>query len=186
MRYKLPLAVAATAGALGAAGLVAGGVLAQSDELRVPVINVNGKTIGTVTFEETRYGSLIVDARLRGLTPGFHGFHVHAVGRCEAPGFTSSGPHYGGQTGGEHPAHDGDLPVLQVKRNGTATLRTTTDRLTFAELADADGSAVVVHAEADNYGNVPLRYAPQGRDADTRASGDSGARVACGAIAPGS
>ena len=184
MRLKMLLA-----GVL-ATGLLAGGVVlaqAQNDTttgLRVPVVNPNGKTIGTVSFTPTSYGSLVVDARLRGLAPGFHGFHVHAVGTCQAPGFTSAGPHYAGQTGSEHPFHDGDLPTLLVKRNGTATMRTTTDRLTLAELTDADGSAVVIHIEADNHGNVPTRYAPN-RDADTQLSGDSGARVACGAIAAG-
>ena len=76
----------------------------------------------------------------------------------------------------------GDLVPLLVKQNGTATLRVTTDRFRLADLRDGDGSAVVVHAGPDNLAHIPPRYAPQ-PDAQTLATGDSGERVACGAIA---
>jgi Cu/Zn superoxide dismutase len=81
--------------------------------------------------------------------------------------------------------HEGDLPSLLVKRNGTATLRATTDRFTLGDLRDRDGSAVMVHAGADNYANIPPRYAPTGPDQETLDTGDSGDRVACGRIVPG-
>ena len=77
------------------------------------------------------------------------------------------------------------MSSLLVKRNGTATLRLTTDRFTIADLRDADGSAVMVHAGADNFANIPPRYAPGGPDQATLDTGDSGARVACGEIAAG-
>jgi Cu-Zn family superoxide dismutase len=84
-----------------------------------------------------------------------------------------------------HGGHDGDLPSLLVKRNGTATLRLTSDRVTLDDLRDRDGSAVMVHAGPDDYANVPPRYAPNGPDQETLDTGDSGDRAACGRIAPG-
>ena len=49
----------------------------------------SGKTVGSVMLIETPNGTLVT-ARFRGLPPGAHGFHVHAVGKCEPP-FTSAG-----------------------------------------------------------------------------------------------
>ena len=102
---------------------------------------------------------------------------------CVAPAFTSAIGHLKA-AGQSHGDHVGDMSSLLVKRNGTATLRLTTDRFTLADLRDADGSAVMVHAGPDNFANIPPRYAPDGPDQATLDTGDSGARVACGAIAP--
>ena len=121
-------------------------------------------------------------ASVRRLRPGFHGFHVHAVGSCERPTFASAGGHLKAPAEG-HGGHAGDLSSLLVKRNGTATLRLTTDRLALTDLRDADGSAVVVHADPDNFANIPPRYAPNGPDQSTLDTGDSGVRLACGEIA---
>ena len=52
----------------------------------------------------------------------------------------------------------------------------------MADVLDADGTAVMVHAKADNFGNVPDRYAPQGVDDTTKKTGDAGPRVACAAL----
>lgn len=176
----LPLTLAL----LGAA-LLAGGVLAQGDEMRVTIVNANGNEIGEVRMSETRFGTVDVEARLRGLQPGFHGFHVHAVGVCERPDFKSAQGHVGEAEGEDHGGHTGDLSTLLVKRNGTATLRVTTDRFLLDDLRDEDGSAVMVHAGPDNFANIPPRYAPGGPDADTLETGDSGDRVACGEIDAG-
>ena len=125
-----------------------------------------------------------VRASVRRLQPGFHGFHIHAVGECVGPAFTSATGHLKAPDQA-HGAHVGDMSSLLAKRNGTATLRLTTDRFTLADLLDADGSAAMVHAGADNFANVPTRYAAGGPDQATIDTGDSGARVACGAIAAG-
>jgi len=157
-------------------------VVAQSSQVRVDMVNANGREIGTVRMSETRFGTIDVEARLRGLAPGFHGFHIHAVGACERPDFKSAKGHIGEAEGQDHGGHTGDLSSLLVKRNGTATLRVTTDRFDLDDLGDADGSAVMVHAGRDNFANLPPRYSANGPDEETRATGDSGSRVACGAI----
>jgi superoxide dismutase, Cu-Zn family len=181
MRLRFAVILGALLGTL----IATTAVLAQRDggATRIDLVNVDGRTIGSVEFSETRYGTLDVEAKLRGLTPGFHGFHLHAVGDCEAPEFTSAGGHVKADDSA-HGDHAGDLPPLLVKRNGTATLRATTDRLRLTDLEDGDGSAVVVHAARDNLAHIPSRYAPA-PDQQTADTGDAGARVACGAFSPG-
>ena len=74
------------------------------------------------------------------------------------------------------------MPVLLVGRDGNVQASFTTDRVTLADVFDSDGSAIIVHANADNYANIPTRYAPGGPDPDTLKTGDSGGRVACGVV----
>lgn len=164
-----------------------GSVVAQAK-----LVDPTGAEKGTVTFTEAGDG-LQVTAQASGLTPGFHGLHVHAIGKCE-PGspdpadssktgdFLSSGGHLAGQEGAAHPEHVGDLPMLQAGANGEATLDAHTDRLTSELLLDSDGSAVVVHASDDNYANIPTRYATAGPDDETKKAGDAGGRVLCGVV----
>jgi Cu-Zn family superoxide dismutase len=142
------------------------------------LVDSQGARVGTVTLFQWR-GRVTVAGRVRGLSPGFHGFHVHAVGRCEGPAFTSAGGHMAapGQT---HGAHMGDMPSLLVNADGTASAAFETDRFTIGQLRDADGSAVMVHAGPDNFANIPARYGAP--DQETLNTGDSGARVACGVI----
>ena len=175
--------VAALAGCGALAVLAFAGRGDDSRSVKVTVRDDDGRSVGTVRLTERRAGrSVDVRASLRNLRPGFHGFHIHAVGSCERPSFQSAAGHLkrDGQTHGDHV---GDLPPLLVKRNGTATLRVTTDRFALDDLRDDDGSAVLVHAGPDNFANVPPRYAPNGPDQETLDTGDSGARVACGEIA---
>ncbi len=111
-----------------------------------------------------------------GLTEGTHGMHLHMVGTCTAPGFTSAGGHLNPaarQHGTGNPAgsHMGDLPNLVIGQNGRGTL---TAELAGpradveAALFDADGTAIVIHAKADDYKTDP--------------SGNSGDRIACGVL----
>ncbi len=141
----------------------------------------DGKPVGRVTFTESA-GHLVVEGKLTDLPPGFHGFHIHAVGKCEAgtPAFTTAGGHLtvGTQL---HPAHAGDQPVLLVLSDNTSDIRFATDRYTLADLLNPDGRAVIIHANPDNYGNIPTRYAPK-VDATTQATGDAGDRIACGVV----
>jgi Cu-Zn family superoxide dismutase len=148
------------------------------------MIAADGTPAGRVTFTEAG-GRVMVEARLTNLPPGFHGFHIHATGKCErgTPPFTSAGGHMtlGDQA---HPAHAGDQPVVLVMSDRSAEIRFTTDRYRLADLQVAEGRAVVVHALPDNYANVPTRYVRQ-PDATTAATGDAGDRVACGVVGGG-
>ncbi|MBD0282373.1 MAG: superoxide dismutase family protein [Thermoleophilaceae bacterium] len=181
--------VAAIATVVLAAGI--GVALATGDDDRkyrraVAVLeNASGDRVGVAFFKERRWG-VEVSAAVWDQTPGFHGFHAHAVGRCVPP-FTSAGGHYN-PTGAPHGEHAGDFPSLLVTREGSGRLQFVTDRFRIGDLFDADGSAVIVHAGRDNFANIPNRYRspaspPQGGpDRETLESGDSGARVACGVV----
>lgn len=135
-----------------------------------------GTTVGTATMLQTDKG-VGLNIEVHQLAPGSHGVHLHAIGKCEAPGFSSAGPHLnpaGHQHGSANPAgsHLGDLPNLKVASNGNATLTipmTTAPDVLLAALFDSDGTAIVVHAGPDDYRTDP--------------SGNSGGRVACGVFA---
>lgn len=142
--------------------------------------NAAGEELGTVTFKQERDG-VNVDVEVHGFTPGFHGFHIHTIGSCVGPDFTSAGGHFN-MAGHNHPMHSGDMVSLLVNPDGTGEVSFTTSSFNVADLFDADGSAVIVHAGPDNFANIPARYAPAGPDATTLATGDSGARSACGVV----
>lgn len=152
---------------------------AQSNAQAMAVLrNTSGEIIGQATLIQ-QDGSVRIEVQAQALTPGFHGFHVHAVGMCDPTGgFTSAGGHLnpGGAT---HGAHAGDLPSLYVMADGTATLSFATDGFTVVDLMDDNGSALVVHAAPDNFANIPSRYVPA-PDQMTLDTGDSGGRAACG------
>jgi len=147
---------------------------------RAALIDAQGRRVGRVHLRQRRRdGSVWVVARVRDLPPGFHGFHIHTVGKCEPPTFTTAGGHLNPE-GTTHRDHAGDLPTLLVNRDGKGFIATTTDRFAVADLRDADGSAVMVHELPDNYANIPERYG--GPDQDTLTTGDAGSRLACGEV----
>jgi len=191
MRHSVRVAGAAAV----LAAILVGGLLAATPQtatadkggrvVRAAVHGPGGEHLGTVRLAQAG-GKVWVVARLQGLTPGFHGFHVHQVGRCEPPGFQSAGGHYNPDAEG-HGDHAGDLPSLLVTGDGRAELAFATDAFTVAELVEGDGSAIMVHSGADNFANIPDRYrssaqAAPGPDAETLATGDSGGRVGCGVV----
>ncbi|MGY1679187.1 superoxide dismutase family protein [Geodermatophilus sp. SYSU D01176] len=162
-----------------------------SRELTARLVDPEGGEVGVATLAEVEGGTQ-VDVRITGLPPGFHGFHLHAVGRCEPDSpsptdpamtgdFLSAGGHIGAEEA-DHGEHAGDLPLLYVTEAGTGALTAVTDALTLDQLTDEDGSAVMVHADRDNYAHVPERYAPGGPDQTTRSTGDAGGRIACGPV----
>ena len=131
------------------------------------------QTSGTVTFE-ARGDKVRVVAKLSGLSPGPHGFHIHEKGDCSAPDATSAGGHFN-PTGKPHgdPAaadhHGGDMPMLTADATGEAALEALIDTVTIGSGAgDIVGRAVIVHKDPDDYKTQP--------------TGNSGARVACGVI----
>lgn len=122
-----------------------------------------------------------ITVTVTGLKPGAHGLHLHAVGKCEAPGFTSAGGHFdpGPNSGPDpdtnHPFHMGDLPNLFADASGKATIKAVTNRVTLADgplsVFDADGTAIIIHANPD-----------QGVTAETKAGLSGGPRAACGVV----
>ena len=141
----------------------------------VAVMDAAGHEMGTLTLADGASG-LTVSGTLRGLAPGVHGIHIHTVGMCEAPKFTTAGGHWNPTTkmhGSENPQgpHFGDMMNITVGADSSATVQLTTmgGSLHGADmLMDADGASVVVHAMADDYKTDP--------------SGNSGDRIACGVI----
>jgi Cu-Zn family superoxide dismutase len=147
------------------------GALRASTELQDGL----GETIGFARFVQDAGGSTHVNVHVRGMTQGLHGIHVHAVGSCSSENgtFSGAGPHYGAP-GSLHGGHTGDLPNLTVNVAGLGHLNSKLAHFTLTGgstgLFDGDGSALIVHAMADDYVTNP--------------SGNSGARIACGVIQP--
>lgn len=138
--------------------------------------DAKGQAVGRATFAQADDQVRIV-LRVHGLPPGDKGVHLHAVGQCAGPAFTSAGGHFnptGAQHGTLNPRgpHAGDLPNIAIGGDGTGRLDTTTARVTLGagptSLFDTDGSALVIHAGPDDYRTDP--------------TGGSGARIACGVI----
>ncbi len=134
----------------------------------------DGSPLGSVTVEDGPGGAIL---RLAGtaMPAGTHGIHLHAVGKCEGPKFETAGGHWNPdskQHGTENPngAHKGDLPNVEVNEEGSLNQVLTLAGIRFADLADADGAALVIHAGPDDYKTDP--------------SGNSGDRIACAVIAP--
>ena len=159
------------------AGAIACGQ-ASAQTAKAEVRNAKGEMVGTLTLAQEPDGVRLT-VEVSNLSPGFHGFHIHAVGKCEAP-FTSAAGHFnpGGQ---KHAHHAGDLPNLLVNADGRAFMVVKTARFKLEELFDADGKAITIHADPDNHANTPARYRPD-PDASTLATGDAGGRIACGVI----
>jgi Cu-Zn family superoxide dismutase len=137
----------------------------------------DGVPRGTVQIVATG-NQVTLMAAATGLEPGPHGIHLHTTGSCALPDFTSAGGHLNPESrahGSANPAgkHAGDLPNLIIQPGGSGSL--TADLAGTPEqvrgwLFDADGSAVVIHAGPDDYRTDP--------------AGNSGARIACGALKP--
>ena len=143
----------------------------------------DGRPVGTVTLSEDPNGVTIkVDASA--IPAGTHGIHLHQKGLCEGPKFESAGSHV--KHGGDGAVHgllnaggpeSGDLPNLYAGADGRAFVEVFTTGAALVEggggehLLDADGSAILIHAMADDHAAQPI--------------GGSGDRVACGVVAAG-
>jgi Cu-Zn family superoxide dismutase len=147
-----------------------------------------GGVSGFATLAEDAGGVVHINVKVSGLTSGLHGAHIHTIGLCaDANGvaFGGAGGHFnphgtphGEHTRGEHTDHHaGDLPNLVVNDDGQGRLNTASAHFTLAHdvaesLFDANGSAIVVHANQDDYVTQAGPLGP----------GQSGARLACGVI----
>lgn len=164
--------------------LMAGAVLAVAGATAVPASaqmakaalkDKSGKAVGDVDLNQTPNGVLL-RLSIKGMSPGQHAFHVHAVGKCDAP-FETAGPHF---NPGNHkhgmmsgPGHAGDMPNLHVLQSGELTIEVMNPAVTLEKgkpnsLFDADGSSIVIHDKPDDYKSDP--------------AGNAGDRIACGVI----
>ena len=150
--------------------------LEAAKKAKADLLNAKGAPVGTAVFTQKSNG-VQLDLKVSGMTPGLHGFHIHAVGRCQAPDFASAGPHFnpeGKQHGWDNPMghHLGDLQNLEVGPDGKAHVRVTVPGVTLGEgaisLFHEGGTALVIHAKPD--------------DGKTDPAGNAGPRVACGVI----
>ncbi|MGQ0814081.1 MAG: superoxide dismutase family protein [Gemmatimonadota bacterium] len=139
---------------------------------RADFVDRNGNRIGNATLYQ-EIGAVRIRLTVDELGPNAHGFHIHAVGRCEAP-FESAGSHFN-PTGRKHGnldpegMHAGDLINLPAGSMGSGkVVETTAPGVSLESLFDADGSALVIHENPDDYRTDP--------------SGNSGARIACAVI----
>jgi Cu-Zn family superoxide dismutase len=157
---------------------IRGGGISGTAELR----EVDAQTAGSHDMKfMTSTKAVEVTVTVTGLTPGPHGMHLHAVGRCEAPGFTSAGGHFDPGPHGmsdpdvNHPYHMGDLPNLVADASGRATITAVTSRVTLSDgplsVFDADGTAIIVHGNPD-----------QGISGAPKSGVSGGPRVACGVL----
>ncbi|QDP18848.1 superoxide dismutase family protein [Sphingomonas xanthus] len=158
----------------GNAPLAADNVAAAAES--VPLLDGSGKEIGRVEIGEDANG---VTLRLaaNGISAGTHGVHLHTIGRCDGPKFESAGGHWNPenrQHGRDNPegAHLGDLANISAGSDEATTVflvggvsRTGPGNA----LGDADGTSLVIHADADDYKTDP--------------SGNSGGRIACAVLA---
>jgi Cu-Zn family superoxide dismutase len=151
---------------------------AGAESAHADIMNGQGMKVGSAKIS-TSGDSVKIIVKVSKLTPGDHGIHIHNVGKCEGPAFTTAGGHFNPTSAhhGIHNAQDpkphlGDLANLTVDASGNGKASFTVSGITLADGADSlfhdGGTAIVIHAKADDLMSDP--------------SGNSGERVACGVI----
>ncbi|MGA9586231.1 MAG: superoxide dismutase family protein [Terracidiphilus sp.] len=174
MRVRILLVIA---GLLGFAAAVQS-VAAATKSAHADIANAQGTKIGTAKITSTGQG-VKIEVKVTQLTPGEHGIHIHNVGKCDAPAFTTAGGHFN-PTSAHHGIHNtqdphphlGDLMNLTVDKKGSANATFLANGVTLGDGPDSlfhdGGTALVIHAKADDLMSDP--------------SGNSGDRIACGVI----
>jgi Cu-Zn family superoxide dismutase len=145
-------------------------------QARAELKDSTGKAVGSAMLTE-RGNGVLISISVKGLPQGLHAVHVHAVGKCEGPDFTSAGGHFNPlnkKHGLKNPdgPHAGDLPDMYVNKDGVGHYEAFMESISLGSgetsVFDTDGSAVVVHATVDD--NV------------TDPAGNSGDRIGCGIV----
>lgn len=151
-----------------------------SANISVPIQNSQGADVGTLVVNPIAGGGVKVDVSISGITPGTHAMHFHEFGRCDGPDFKSAGGHYnpagvphGHVDGGDHA---GDMMNVEASADGTGAFKVINEKVnikggSLPALMDVDGTALIIHAGADDYTSQP--------------SGAAGPRVACAVIPAG-
>ena len=167
---------------------------------RARLSDASGNSVGTVVFLPGPGGSSVVSIAVR-VDPaleGFHGIHAHANDNpangdgCIADPAQPANTHFVSADGhftipgNIHGHHIGDMPALLVNDDGTGAMSFVTGRFSPADVV---GRAMILHAAADNYANIPVgpaanQYTPNSPEATTLTNntGNAGNRIACGVI----
>jgi Cu-Zn family superoxide dismutase len=146
------------------------------------IINTAGVEIGQVTITDQSTGGVMLDLDVTAIPQGPHAIHFHTNGSCDLPDFKSAEGHYnpmdanhGFQSTAPNP-HAGDMPNFDAPASGVVKTQilnervSLSDRKDYAPLFDADNTALIIHAGADDYVSQP--------------TGAAGGRIACAVIAP--
>ena len=155
---------------------VVGAIGVSAQMKHVDLKDAKGNSVGMAMISPASGGGVTVELDVKGLPPGEHAVHFHAVPKCEAP-FTSAGSHFNpgskkhGLQNPEGP-HAGDMNNFTVDAKGVAKTKVTNKNVSLGDGANSlyanGGTALIIHAAAD--------------DMKTDPSGNAGDRIACGVI----
>ena len=170
--HKLPMLLAVLS-VTGCSTVQTAESVATSEVAGANLIRADGSAAGVATLSQRSDGLWL---RIAADAPGSgtYGMHVHSVGRCDGPEFTTAGPHWNPamkQHGRENPlgAHIGDMPNMTSNAQGKLVIETKIEGAMLSGtggVLDTDGASVVIHEKADDYKTDP--------------SGNSGKRLICG------
>jgi superoxide dismutase, Cu-Zn family len=168
------LSVFAAAAAMAVFTVGCASAIAQTGPRTVALKGPGGTDVGSATLTASPTGVLL-KLDVKGLTPGWHGMHLHEKGDCSAADFTSAGAHINHPTAkkphgllNDAGPDGGDLPNIYVAADGTGHAEAFTSLVKLTEMTDADGSAIVLHANPDDHKAQPI--------------GGAGGRVGCGVV----
>jgi Cu-Zn family superoxide dismutase len=163
--------------ALALSALTLAGAQGDRKAATAEVKDAQGKVVATAKFKGVK-GGVQLSVKATGLPAGVHAIHIHTVGKCEGPAFTTAGGHFNPakkQHGMMNPAghHAGDMPNFTINAKGTGTYKTVIQGVTLAgdgetSLFHSGGTSLVIHEKEDDMKSDP--------------AGNAGPRLACGLV----